>query len=89
MSQVITTQAIYQHGIIKLPRPLNLPNGATVAVSVNLVHTLAASVNDFGSLCGIWAGKGDLTYAEIEAVTHDVIMEHQTALWNEFDSGGD
>ncbi|MBI3361880.1 MAG: antitoxin family protein [Chloroflexi bacterium] len=65
MIQSVT--AIYQKGVLKPARPLNLAENERVEVRVTQSEKNDRPVL---SLSGIWRGLGDPSYEEIVALTH-------------------
>jgi predicted DNA-binding antitoxin AbrB/MazE fold protein len=62
--ETITVQAVYEKGVLKPRKKLNLPEHSVVEVKVNTVGR--SRQTDFGSLIGIWEHLPDSEKQAIE-----------------------
>ncbi|MGQ9627408.1 MAG: antitoxin AF2212-like protein [Anaerolineae bacterium] len=72
---VITINAIYQNGVIKPLEPVNLAENEQVVLKIVRGQGEGAVERKIISLEGIWAGLGDPTFEEIEALTEKAYQE--------------
>ena len=74
---VITINAIYQNGMIKPLEPVNLAENERVVLQIIRDQRKDAAERKLISLEGIWAGLGDPTFEEIEALTKEAHQERR------------
>ena len=76
----ITINAIYQNGMIKPLEPVNLAENERVVLQIIRDQGKDAAEHKAISLEGIWAGLGDPTFEEIEALTKEAHQERLNKL---------
>ena len=81
----ITINAIYQNGIIKPLEPVNLAENERVVLQIIRGQEKGPAEPKIISLEGIWAGLGDPTFEEIEALTKEAHQERLNKLMTSLD----
>jgi predicted DNA-binding antitoxin AbrB/MazE fold protein len=73
----MTINAIYQNGMIKPLEPVNLAENERVVLQIIRDQGKDLTERKVISLEGIWAGLGDPTFEEIEALTKEAHQERR------------
>jgi predicted DNA-binding antitoxin AbrB/MazE fold protein len=76
----MTITAIYQNGMIKPLEPVNLSENERVVLQIIRGQEKGPVEPKIISLEGIWAGLGDPTFEEIEALTKEAHQERLNKL---------
>lgn len=76
----MTINAVYQNGMIKPLEPVNLAENERVVLQIIRGRGKGPAEPKIISLEGIWAGLGDPTFEEIEALTQKAHQERLNKL---------
>lgn len=83
---VETITAVYQNGILKPKKPLNLNEDELVEIQIT---RQANPEKPLLSLWGVWEGLGELSYEDIQSVADEMHQVRMEKLFAMFDAPDD